>query len=120
MDLTDEEARKFEPDQLFNEELQRRHELERITQEGAEVIVELQTRGPLYLYVMSRRDQAQDALRQLVEIDPKDAPGIAVLQVRVSEYIAACNWIHLTLAKTEEADNIIRQEQQFAEAPPVD
>jgi hypothetical protein len=123
MDLSDEEAKNFDPNELALEELERRRALEDLTQAGAEATFDLQSKGALYQYVLERRRQAASAITDLVDIDPKDAIGIAVLQTRVREYISACDWINRTLGAADDADHIIHDEfpadgQRQTELPP--
>jgi hypothetical protein len=107
-----EEARQFDPEELLVDELERRRELDHVTSAGAEVVFDLQQRGPLYRYVLSRRVKAKDALKRLIDLDPKDGAGIATAQAEVREYIDACNWIARTFNDAKAADDVIRLEAE--------
>lgn len=117
-ELALDEAALFETDALFEEELERRRTLDEATEDAADVVLDLQQRGPLYKYVRMRRDGARLALAGLVDADPKDATAIAALQVKVKEYVAACTWIVSVLGRGDEADHII--ETEFGNKPPAD
>jgi hypothetical protein len=108
--LSSDDAELIDPQQLFLDEIERRRQLEQATQAAAEVVYDLQGRGPLYRYMLTRRARAAAALAQLVDIDPKDAAAIAAAQVTVREYVEACRWIDSVLNDGQMADAQIRAE----------
>lgn len=105
-----QEAEQFDPSALYLEVTERRRDLDKDTTRGAEVVIDLQEKGPLYRYGVLRRERAAKALEALVEIDPNNTAGIAALQVVVREYVAVCDFIDETLAAAQQADQIINQE----------
>lgn len=109
-DLAQDEAAVFDSALLLEEEIDRRRDLDRATDDAAEMSAELGQKGALYKYVQMRREEAKAALADLIDLDPKDAPGIAAAQVRVKEYLRACVWIDSVLRRGEEADRIIEDE----------
>jgi hypothetical protein len=110
MDLSNDESAMFDPDQLMLDELDRRQDLEKATGKAAAVTIDLQDRGPLYQYVMERREDAARALGALVDIDPKEAVDIALLQQIVREYVRACQWIRGSLDDAAHAEKMIAEE----------
>lgn len=110
MDLSNDEAEKFDPDHLLLDELDRRQDLEKATGKAAAVTIDLQDRGPLYQYAMDRRRDAFGALKALVDADPKDTVAIATLQLQVREFFNVCAFIHSTFDDAALAEQMIADE----------
>lgn len=91
-------------------DIQRRHALARITRVAADIQLDLETKGPLALYVKAREREAAEALRVLVGIEPTNAIGIAQAQATVNEYLRACEWIGGWMEQSEAADAAIKEE----------
>lgn len=91
-------------------ELEHRHSLERAGRIAAGILIDLQDRGPLYLYVKERRARADQSLRDLVAADPHDAVAVALLQSKVNEYLDACIWIDKALETGAQAEAAIHEE----------
>lgn len=92
------------------DELQRKHELERTGRVAADIIIEIEDKGPLGLYLKERRDLAKDALLSLATIDPKDGVTIAQRQEIVKEYLRLSRWIRARLSEAKAAHEIIERE----------
>lgn len=108
-----DDAAMFLQDEFFEgelSELERRRRLERDGRVAADIEIDLQDKGPLYLYVKERRAAAAAALQRLVDTDPRDATGIATTQAEVMEYLRACDWIHARIEAAEQAEEIIKEE----------
>ena len=106
-----EEEDAFE--QFFDEgltDLERRRALEIAGRVAADIEIDLQEKGPLYLYVQARRDQARDALRALVSVDPKDAVSVVRMQTTVAEYLKVFDWIRGCMDEAENAEAIIKED----------
>jgi len=116
---TEDEAKHFDLDEFYDEEIERRELLNRAASEGAGVIIDLQDKGPLYKYVLERRKRAATALRGLVDCEPTDAAGISAYQTIVREYVTAVDWIAGMLAAGAAADNAILEEYG-PEAVPIE
>lgn len=108
----DDEAGQFHEDGLYDEalgHLEAKHALESATRIGAAIEIDLQDRGPLYLYVMARRKAAMGAMKSLIEIDPSNGIEIAAAQAAVREYVMACGWIRAQLDAAGQADEMIKE-----------
>lgn len=106
----------FFDDQLG--ELERRKLLEGVGRIAAEVTVDLTDGGPLSRYVKSRRLEAAEALRALVETDPRDAIGVATAQATVREYLRVCSWVSARIDEGAEAERIILRDYHGASNEP--
>ena len=84
-------------------------EIEGATRRAAEVIIDLQDKGPLYHYLVSVRADAVEALRDLVRAEPTGAAAIAALQVRARNFTNVCQWINSCLEEGELADRHIQE-----------
>lgn len=91
-------------------DIQRRHALARITRVAADIQLDLESKGPLALYVKARQQEAAEALRVLVDIDPSNAIGISQAQSTVKEFLRACEWIGGWMEQSEAADAAIKEE----------
>lgn len=91
----------FFDDELSN--IERRSALERAERVAADIEQDLSATGPLALYVQSRRQEAAESLRVLVNIDPKDAVAVAEAQQSVKEYLRALDWIYRSMEAAEDA-----------------
>lgn len=91
------------------EELEQRRDLERAGRIGADIILDLQDKGPLYLYMQERRREAAQSLIQLAAIDPRDAVSIAANQATVREYLKILGWIEGRMDQAKEAEAIINE-----------
>lgn len=99
-------------DQFYREtisNLEDRKRLERVRTTAAHIEVDFERSGPLALYIKSRRGEAAEALRVLVESDPRDAVRIAQAQSTVHEYLRACDWVEAHIEAAAEADREIRE-----------
>lgn len=110
LNLSAEEAAMFDEGELYESELERRHNLERAGRIAADIEIDLQDKGPLYSYVLARREIAARALQDLVDVDPNQAATIAVLQTQVKEFINALSWIGARSAESERAEEAIKEE----------
>lgn len=90
-------------------ELERVRELETASRVGAHIILDLQDRGPLYLYLKQRRQEAVASLLNLAAIDPRDAVAIAQHQAVVREYLKITGWIDRGIERAKEAELIINE-----------
>jgi hypothetical protein len=112
-DYSDEEQEALSDDEFFDSglrDLERRRELEMQSRLGTDIQADLRESGPLYLYVLSRRKEAAEALRVLVTIDPADARAIQAAQAEVHEYLRVFEWVHLRAQDAEHADATINEE----------
>lgn len=91
-------------------DIQRRHALARVTRVAADIQLDLESKGPLALYVKARQGEAAEALRVLVGIDPTNAVGVAQAQATVTEYLRVCDWIGGWMEQGEAADATIKEE----------
>lgn len=91
-------------------DFENRQKLERLGAKAAEIQIDLSDKGPLYHYFQSRRSHASDALRQLVNADPRDGVSIALLQAGVREYLSVCDHIVASLRDAQLAAELINQE----------
>ena len=92
------------------EELERRRQLERVGRIAAEITVDLESKGPLGLYAVDRRNDAAAALRTLAAVDPRDAVAIAEAQAVVREYLRVFEWVGGWADRAVEAEEIINRE----------
>lgn len=95
VDLFDEDDAYEEAlDGLVLSEAERRGQLERTSRIAAQIMVDLQDQGPLYLYVKQRRARAIQAIRLLVKAKPTDVDTIARMQAEVMEFSNSLDFIH--------------------------
>lgn len=113
-DYGDEEGRSFDlAGEFFRDTLaglEQRKLLERAGRRAAEITIDIEQNGPLGQYVASRRGEAQEALRMLVDLDPKDAVSIVMAQSAVREFLRACEWISARMDEAAEAQHIIERD----------
>lgn len=89
---------------------EQRAELERAGRLGAAVEYELIEGGPLKLYLEARRQEAADAIKELITADPRDAVAIAQAQATVHEYVKAAQWIAGRIEAADHAQEQIERE----------
>jgi hypothetical protein len=89
-------------------ELERRQALQRIKRRTVDIERDLAAQGPLKSYLDSRREEAKEALRILVDIDPNDAVRIVQAQSSVREYLRVVDWIAGHIDDAEVADDELR------------
>ncbi len=106
----EEEARAFSEEDQYAQFLETEGRL------SAEVMIDLQDRGPLYLYVMERLAAAQQAMNGLVHCDPNDTVAIAQFQGVIHEWTNACDFINSFLERGEQAAQQIKE--QFSDDNP--
>ena len=92
------------PAELFEENATARRALDQITQKSAEVIYDLESKGPLFHFVLQLREEAVKGLIGLATTDPSDTKAIFELQTLVRAYLAACEFVHDTVEQGEDAD----------------
>lgn len=103
----------YDVDQFIDERLadyERRAELERAGTLGAAIEYELIEGGPLKLYLEARREEAADAIKELITADPRDAVAIAQAQATVHEYVKAAQWIAGRMEAADQAEQTIKRE----------
>ncbi len=91
--------------------LGRQQKNQRTVRVGADVVVDLQTKGPLYEYIKSRRYDAKLALVDLVNTPAEDSLRIAKAQAAIVEYLRASEWVNTSLANAEMAEEELNGEQ---------
>lgn len=112
MNSNDEQDQSLE-EQFFGDqlgELERRKLLEEAGRVAAEIAIDLTESGPLGRYVQSRRLEAAEALRLLVDADPRDAIAIMSAQSTVREYLRVCSWVSARIDDGDEAGKIIERD----------
>lgn len=93
-------------EEFFDEELsniERRKALESAERVAADIEHDLNISGPLALYVQSRKREASESLRVLVNLDPSDAVAVAMAQQSVKEYLRAIDWIYKSVEAARDA-----------------
>lgn len=116
----------FDEESAFTEaldnlsEIERRHLLEKQGRIAADIELDLQDRGPLYLFVQQARGTAVAAMQLLARIDVNDGPGILRAQASVQQYIQALRFIHGGLEAGQQAEEIIHEEYGYHGGPTPD
>jgi hypothetical protein len=85
-------------------DLERKALLHRTKREVAAIERDFAEHGPLKSYLDSRREEAKEALRILVDIDPQDAVRIVQAQSSVREYLRVVDWIASSIDRAEAAE----------------
>lgn len=109
LDIFDEEAM-FEDGLDFLSEIDRRAALEGKSRIAASITIDLQDKGPLYLYVQSARARAIQSIKALVGAPATDAATIAQHQAVVREYMNSLSFIHGGLREGEMVAQQISEE----------
>ena len=107
------EAAAFLDDELYEDglaDLERRRVLDQTGQMAASIEVDLVDKGPLWRYLMARRDAAKSALVALVTADPRDGVAVASHQAAVKEYLQVCSWIAGRVEDGDRAAEIIKED----------
>jgi hypothetical protein len=99
--------------ELFEERHAARRALDEITHLTAEIIVELQDRGPLYKYGLEIRNEAIDAIIALCLVDPRQTAQIIQLQAQIGAYFDLCKWISTTIAEGQAVSEQVSREKEF-------
>ncbi len=119
---SDSEASFFDEEGAYDDalamltEMERRGALEEDSRIAAHITLDLQDKGPLYLYVKERRDKAISDLRVLVETPPDSPQNIARLiaaQASFAEFRKVTRFIHGGLQNGERAAEIIKEEYGY-------
>lgn len=84
--------------------------LNQMSRKAAEVMIELQDKGALYDYVLETREEALEALHNLVFVDPENPIEITKLQSVIRRYSDVCAWINSRLEDGEVARDTIKEE----------
>lgn len=107
--IFDEEAA-FEDGLDFLSEIDHRASLEGKSRIAAHITLDLQDKGPLYLYVKQRRIEAIQSMKKLVECDPSDVAAISTAQAAVREYRKSVDFIYGGLREGEYVERLIKEE----------
>lgn len=91
MSLADDIGETFFDENLSD--LERKQALHRLKRETVDIERDFAATGPLKSYLDSRREEAKEALRILVDLDPRDGVRIAQAQSSVREYLRVVDWI---------------------------
>jgi hypothetical protein len=91
-------------------EIEQRALLEKAGRIAADITIDLQEKGPLYLFVRRLRDPATAALLQLAEADAHNPVTIARLQATVKLYLESIRHIHQCLASGADAERTINEQ----------
>lgn len=95
---------------VFDEDEAYRIELERRTELGARIEIDLQYKGPLLQYAKDRHEEAVAALRALVDVDPENPVEIIRLQSVIKAWQDIVRWTKYRLAEAAETDFQIAKE----------
>lgn len=77
--------------------------LEKRNRRAADIILDIQDRGPLYHFLSDRRAHAIQALLSLIDIDPRDSVSIARLQAEARSWTDAVDWMSTRLEEADDA-----------------
>lgn len=77
---------------------------------AAELQIDFERQGAMYRYARSRRIEAAEAMRMLVDSDPRDAVRIAQMQAQVQEYLRIVIHVRAIEQEAVEADKQIREQ----------
>lgn len=86
-----------------------RRAMEAIARVTAEVVIDIESKGPLQQFIAEQFDQAQEALIKLALIDPTDAPAIYALQLQIRPYLTAIQFVRSAVSQGEEFDEAIKE-----------
>ena len=92
------------------EEVERKHDLERLGQRAAQIEVDLADHGMLGAYVQARREEAHAAVAAFMSADPRDAVAMAQIQAEVGGYLRVRDWIVKSMEMADTAAAIINEE----------
>lgn len=81
--------------------------LQRRTGLSAQILIELQRKGPVYALIRKKMDAAMVALVALIEADPSDSAKIAAAQARFNSFAEDAAWVRGILEDGKEADKEI-------------
>lgn len=101
LDGMEQEAEQFTATHLELEFLNKRAEL------SARVLIDLGKQGPVYQFMLAKRDMAMEALDALLAADPRDAAEVALQQTRVLGFIHDSRWIRGIVEDGKLADSEI-------------
>jgi hypothetical protein len=99
--------------ELFEERQSARRALDEMTHLTAEVIVDLQDRGPLYKYALDLRTEAIDAIIAMVFADPRETAQIIQLQAQIGAYFDLCKWIKTTIEQGTAISEQVSREKEY-------
>lgn len=102
--------------EIFEESRTARRALDELSHTVAEVIIDLQDKGPLRSYVVDKREEAIEAMRALARINPTHTAEIIELQATIRLFADVCEWIH---RKLDEGDQIVEQINQESASGPT-
>lgn len=94
----------------YDENLEEIIQINRVTTAAANIEMELESRGPLYDYLLDARHGAVSALTALVTVDPRDSVEITRLQQQALRFSDICEHIRGTMEYAKEADKFINEE----------
>lgn len=109
-----------DPLELIEGEAAERAALSRATQLTADVITDLETKGPLFDFVRQRYADAVEALTALIDHDPADAAGIYALQRRTHPFIDAVRFITDSIENGASASETIERNYGNGADDPAD
>lgn len=110
-------AEDFETEaELFEESRTARRALDELSRTVAEVIIDLQDKGPLRSYVADKREEAIEAMRALARVNPTETATIIELQATIRLFADVCEWIH---RKLDEGEQIVEQINQESASDPA-
>jgi hypothetical protein len=110
MSLADQIEENFFDENLHD--VERRQALQRIKRKSVDIERDFAAQGPLKGYLDSRREEAKEALRILVDIEPTDAVRIVQAQSSVREYLRVVDWIASSLDEAVQAEAELDDDQK--------